>query len=56
MVYGLSVILPQNQWDGFLWIGIKTVGRVFSDLASKPVVTVFTGLASKPVMGFLVDP
>jgi hypothetical protein len=56
MDYGLSVILPQNQWDDFLWIGIKTVGRVFSDLASKPVVTVFTGLASKPVMSFLVDP
>jgi hypothetical protein len=23
---GLSVIWPQNHWDGFLWFGLKTGG------------------------------
>jgi hypothetical protein len=39
-VAGLSVVWPQNHWDGFLWFGLKTGGDGFSSLASKPVVTV----------------
>jgi hypothetical protein len=23
---GLSVVWPQNHWDGFLWFGLKTSG------------------------------
>jgi hypothetical protein len=57
----LSVVWPQNNWDGFSRFGLKTSddgfsqfglktdGLGFSVLASKPVVTVFSGLASKPV-------
>jgi hypothetical protein len=29
-VYGLSVVWPQNHWDGFLWFGIKTGDDGFS--------------------------
>jgi hypothetical protein len=60
-VDGLSVVWPQNHWDGFLsvwaskpmamvceWFGFKTTQTVFSGLASKPVVTVSSGWASKP--------
>jgi hypothetical protein len=28
-VDGLSVVWPQNQWDGFLWFGVKTGGDDF---------------------------
>jgi hypothetical protein len=60
-VDGLSVVWPQNHWDGFLsvwvsrpmvtvceWFGLKITRMVFTDLASKPMMTVFGGLASKP--------
>jgi hypothetical protein len=47
-VAGLSVVWPQNYWDGFLRFGSITGGGFFG-LASKPVVTVFSGLASKLV-------
>jgi hypothetical protein len=65
---GLSVVWPQNHWDGFLLFGLKTtetvfsclasksVAAVFSGLTSKPVATVSPSLASKPVVGFLVEP
>jgi hypothetical protein len=52
-VDGLSVIWPQNHWDGFSsvwaselvatvceWFGLKTTRTVFTGLASKPVATV----------------
>jgi hypothetical protein len=42
-VNGLSVLWPQNEWDGFF------------GLASKPVVTVsWLSLKTKVVEGFLV--
>jgi hypothetical protein len=60
-VDGLSVIWPQNHWDGFSsvwaskpmvivceWFGLKITRTVFAGLASKPVVMVSGGLASKP--------
>jgi hypothetical protein len=60
-VDGLSVVWPQNHWDGFSsvwasklmvmvceWFGLKTTQTVFAGLASKPVVMVSGGLASKP--------
>jgi hypothetical protein len=31
-------------------LSLKTIGTVFSNLASKPVLTVFSGLASKPLV------
>jgi hypothetical protein len=61
-VGGLSVVWPQNHWDGFSlvwvskpmaavceWFGLKTTRTVFAGLTSKPVVTVSSGLASKPI-------
>jgi hypothetical protein len=45
-VAGLSVVWPQNYWDGFLRFGFITGGGFFG-LASKPVATVSSGLASK---------
>jgi hypothetical protein len=60
-VDSLSVVWPQNHWDGFSsvwaskpmvmvceWFGLKTTRTVFISLASKLVMTVFGGLASKP--------
>ncbi len=60
-VDGLSVVWPQNHWDGFSlvwaskpmatvceWFGLKTTRTVFAGLASKSVATVSVGLASKP--------
>jgi hypothetical protein len=44
---GLSVVWPQNYWDGFLH-SLKIGGDGFL-LASKPMVTVSPGLASKLV-------
>jgi hypothetical protein len=38
----------------YQWFGLKTIGMIFSGLASKPVAAVFSGLASKPVVGFSV--
>jgi hypothetical protein len=59
-VDGLSVIWPQNYWDGFSsvwvlkpmaivceWFGLKITRTVLAGLASKPMVTVSGGLASK---------
>jgi hypothetical protein len=59
-VNGLSVVWPQNHWDGFSlvcaskpmatvceWFGLKTTQTVFIGLVSKPVVTISDGLASK---------
>jgi hypothetical protein len=61
-VDGLSVVWPQNYWDGFSsvwvlkpmaivceWFGLKITRTVLTDLVSKPVLTVSGGLASKPV-------
>jgi hypothetical protein len=61
-VDGLSVVWPQNHWDGFSsvwaskpmamvceWFGFKTTRTIFIGLALKPVATIFTGLASNPV-------
>jgi hypothetical protein len=62
-VDGLSVVWPQNHWDGFSsvwtsksmatvyeWFGLKTTRMVFTDLTSKlVVVVVFGSLASKHV-------
>jgi hypothetical protein len=60
-VDGLSVVWPQNHWNGFSsvwaskpmarvceWFGLKITRTVFAGLASKPVATVSGGLASKP--------
>jgi hypothetical protein len=60
-VDGLSVVWPQNHWDGFSsvwaskpmamvceWFDLKTTRTVFNGLASKPMVTVSGGLDSKP--------
>jgi hypothetical protein len=60
-VDGLSVVWPQNHWDGFSsvwaskpmatvceWFGLKITRTVFPSLASKTVVTVSGGLSSKP--------
>jgi hypothetical protein len=60
-VGGLSVVWPQNHWDGFSsvwasklmatvceWFGLKTTQMVFAGLASKLVATVSSGSASKP--------
>jgi hypothetical protein len=60
-VDGLSVVWPQNHWEGFSsvwaskpmatvceWFGLKTTRMVFAGLASKPVATVSSGLALKP--------
>jgi hypothetical protein len=62
-VDGLSVVWPQNHWDGFSsvwasklmatvceWFGLETTRTVFIGLASKLVVMVSGGLASKPAM------
>jgi hypothetical protein len=46
----LSVIWPQNHWDGFLRFGLELVATVFSDLASKSVATVSFGLGLKSVV------
>jgi hypothetical protein len=57
----LSVVWPQNHWDGFSlvwaskpmttvckWFDLKTTRTVFTGLTSKPVVTVSIGLTLKP--------
>jgi hypothetical protein len=64
-VDGLSVVWPQNHWEGFSsvwapkpmamvceWFAIKTTRTVLTGLASKPVVMVSSGLASKPTVTF----
>jgi hypothetical protein len=52
-IFGLSL---KTKVDGLSWFDLKTIGTVFSGLASKPVQTVSPGLASKLVMSFLVEP
>jgi hypothetical protein len=62
-VDGLSVVWPQNHWDGFSsvwaskltvtvyeWFGLKTTRTVFTGWASKPMAMVSGSLASKPVV------
>jgi hypothetical protein len=57
----LSVVWPQNHWDGFSlvcaskpmtmvckWFDLKTTWTVFTGLTSKPVATVSIGLTLKP--------
>jgi hypothetical protein len=66
-VDGLSVVWPQNHYDGFLrfglktggnsclWCGLKTNGDGFSSLASKLVAKVsLLSLKTKVVEGFSV--
>jgi hypothetical protein len=68
-VDGLSVVCPQNHWNGFSsvwapklmatvceWLGLKTTRMVFPGLVSKLVATDSPGLSSKPADGFLVEP
>jgi hypothetical protein len=38
----LSVVCPQNYWNGFLQFGLKTCGDGISGLASKLVAMVFS--------------
>jgi hypothetical protein len=47
-VDGLSVVWPQNHWNGFssVWTS-KPMVMVFTGLALKPVATVSDGLSSK---------
>jgi hypothetical protein len=65
-VDGLSVVWPQNHWDGSSlvwaskpmamvceWYGFKTTRTIFFGLASKSVVMVFGGLSSKPAVTVL---
>jgi hypothetical protein len=49
-VDGLSVLWPQNHWDGFssVWAS-KPLATVCEWFGLKTTLTVFTGLASKPV-------
>jgi hypothetical protein len=54
-VDGLSVVWPQNHWDNFLQFDLKTIGMIFSSLASKSAVMVFSGLASKPAATVFSD-
>jgi hypothetical protein len=54
-VDGLSVVWPQNHWDGFLRFGLKISGNGFSGLASKLVAMVsWLSLKTKVVEGFPV--
>jgi hypothetical protein len=54
-VDGLSVVWPQNHWDGFLRFCLKIGGDDFSGLALKPVTMVsWLMLKTKVVKGFLV--
>jgi hypothetical protein len=56
----LSVVWPQNHWDGFSlvwaskpmatvceWFDLKTTRTVFAGLTLKPVATIFSSLGSK---------
>jgi hypothetical protein len=62
-VDGLSVVWPQNHWDGFSsvwtsksmatvceWFGLKTTETVSTGLTSKPAAMVFSSLSSKLVV------
>jgi hypothetical protein len=47
MVYGLSVVWPQNHWDGFSRFGLKTGGEGFSGFGLKTGGFGFPGLGLK---------
>jgi hypothetical protein len=47
-VDGLSVVWPQNHWDGFLWFGLKTGGDGFSRFGLKIGGSGFPVWVSKP--------
>jgi hypothetical protein len=49
MVNSLSVVWPQNHWDGFLRFDLKTGGDGFLRFGLKIGGDGFSGLASKPV-------
>jgi hypothetical protein len=49
MVDSLSVVWPQNHWDGFLRFDLKTGGDGFLRFGLKIGGDGFSGLASKPV-------
>jgi hypothetical protein len=54
-VDGLSVVWPQNHWDGFLRFDLKIGGDGFFDLTSKLMTTAsLLSLKTKVVEGFLV--
>jgi hypothetical protein len=46
-VDGLSVVWPQNHWDGFFWFGLKTGGYGFSRFGLKTDGGGFSGLGLK---------
>jgi hypothetical protein len=46
-VDGLSVVWPQNHWDGFLRFGLKTSGDSFSRFGLKTDGLGFSVWASK---------
>jgi hypothetical protein len=48
-VYGLSVVWPQNHWDGFLWFGLKTGDDGVLRFDLKTSGDGSPGLISKPV-------
>jgi hypothetical protein len=54
-VDGLSVVWPQNHWDGFLRFGLKTSGDGFLWFGLKTGGDGFSCLASIPVVSFLVE-
>jgi hypothetical protein len=45
---GLSVVWPQNHWDGFFCFGLKTGGDDFFEFDLKTGGNGFLGLESKP--------
>jgi hypothetical protein len=52
-VNGLSVVCPQNHWDGLLRFGFKTGGDCFSRFDLKTGGYGFLVLVSKPVTRFV---
>jgi hypothetical protein len=48
-VYSLSVVWPQNHWDGFLWFVLKTGGDGFLRSGFK------TGGFRFPALGLKID-
>jgi hypothetical protein len=52
-VDGLSVVWPQNHWDGCLWFGLKTGGDGFSWFVLKTGGSGFPVWASKSPRWFL---
>jgi hypothetical protein len=54
-VDGLSVVWPQNHWDGFLRFNIKIRGDGFLRFDLKISGDISPSLPLKPVMGFLIE-